>query len=479
MNMWMKTKIKALRSHLVFRLWAMMMTLVLFAIGFMWVVQIGLFEQNYAMASLKDARERTAGIMESLAGEDLGKDPNLLSVLSHGSSELFLINQDGKLLEMYSAGHPVSASDRKEEFFLNHFPSGPEKKETEFPAADQPYQQVLRRGRHVIGYEMGLPVTWNGEKCFLLIRTMLMTKTVMDFNRTQLFFLTVLLTLTASLLAAVFSRHFTRPIGQIRDSVERLTKNDFTEVPAFRREDELGQLSQSVVQLRYALQRLDVLRKELIANVSHELRSPLALIGGYAEMVRDITWKQDEQRTEDLNLIIRETNRMSRMVSDILDYSQLQAGYCQLKKESLNLCELLESEITWYRPLAQEHHITLELECMQEELLTEADASKMNQVIRNLLNNAVNHTADGGCIRITADSSRVSIANPGPPIPEEDRALIWERYQRSQHQSGRRLGTGIGLSIVRTILEAHHMAYGVDCRDGWNIFWFSCQSSRQ
>lgn len=196
-------------------------------------------------------------------------------------------------------------------------------------------------------------------------------------------------------------------------------------------------------------------------------------------MVRDITWKQDEQRTEDLNLIIRETNRMSRMVSDILDYSQLQAGYCQLKKESLNLCELLESEITWYRPLAQEHHITLELECMQEELLTEADASKMNQVIRNLLNNAVNHTADGGCIRITADSSRVSIANPGPPIPEEDRALIWERYQRSQHQSGRRLGTGIGLSIVRTILEAHHMAYGVDCRDGWNIFWFSCQSSRQ
>lgn len=126
--MWMKTKIKALRSHLVFRLWAMMMTLVLFAIGFMWVVQIGLFEQNYAMASLKDARERTAGIKESLAGEDLGKDPNLLSVLSHGSSELFLINQDGKLLEMYSAGHPVSASDRKEEFFLNHFPSGPEKK---------------------------------------------------------------------------------------------------------------------------------------------------------------------------------------------------------------------------------------------------------------------------------------------------------------------------------------------------------------
>lgn len=343
MNTWMKTKIQALRSHLVFRLWAMMMVLVFLAIGFMWVAQIGLFEQNYAIASLKDTRERTAGILESLAEEDIGKNPHLLSFLSHGNSELFLISQEGRLLEMYSAGHPVSSTDRRKEFFRNRFPT--EKKEQPFPAIDQPYQQVLRKSRHVIGYETGFPVTWNGSECFLLIRTMLMTKTVMDFNRQQLIVLTVLLTLTASLLAAVFSRHFTRPIGQIRDSVERLTKNDFTEVPPFHREDELGQLSQSVVQLRYALQRLDVLRKEVIANVSHELRSPLALIGGYAEMVRDITWKQEEQRTEDLNLIIREANRMSRMVSDILDYSQLQAGYCQLKKERLNLCKLLESAI--------------------------------------------------------------------------------------------------------------------------------------
>ena len=93
----------------------MMMVLVFLAIGFMWVAQIGLFEQNYAMASLKDTRERTAGILESLAEEDIGKNPHLLSFLSHGNSELFLISQEGRLLEMYSAGHPVSSTDR-------HFP---------------------------------------------------------------------------------------------------------------------------------------------------------------------------------------------------------------------------------------------------------------------------------------------------------------------------------------------------------------------
>lgn len=475
MNMWMKTKVHALRSHLVFRLWAMMMVLVFLSIGFMWVAQIGLFEQNYAMASLKDSKERALGVIESLSEEDIGKDPHLLSFLSHGNSELFLISQDGKILEMYSSGRPVNNADRREKLLKDIFPT--EKNERPFPAMDQPYQQILHPERHIIGYEIGFPVTWNGNECFLLIRTMLMTKSVVDFNRTQLIFLTVLLTLAASLLAAVFSRQITRPVRQIRDSVERLTKNDFTESSPLQRKDELGQLSQSVVQLRNALQRLDILRKEVIANVSHELRSPLALIGGYAEMVRDITWKQEKQRTEDLNLIIRESNRMSRMVSDILDYSQLQAGYCQLKKEKLNLCELLESEVTWYRPLVQEHHITLELKCVQKELLTEADASKMNQVIRNLLNNAVNHTADGECIKITADTTRISIANPGPPIPEEEQKIIWERYQRSQHQSSRRMGTGIGLSIVSTILEAHHMTYGVECRDGWNIFWFSFSSN--
>ena len=103
-----------------------------------------------------------------------------------------------------------------------------------------------------------------------------------------------------------------------------------------------------------ALQRVDVLRKEVIANVSHELRSPLSLIGGYAEMVRDITWRDDEKRSENLNLIIRETNRMSEMVSDIMDYSQFQSGYLQLNIGNYDLCEIVKTEILHYEPIAHE-----------------------------------------------------------------------------------------------------------------------------
>ena len=196
-------------------------------------------------------------------------------------------------------------------------------------------------------------------------------------------------------------------------------------------------------------------------------------------MVRDITWKDDLLREEDLNLIISEAKRMSDMVNDILDYSQLQAGCIQLKKDWYHLYDILESEVALYRPAAGKHHIRLKLECKNQRLLLYVDALKFSQVIRNLLCNAINHTDEGGEIQIVAQrlfdgTVFVSVTNPGKPIPEEERAKIWERYQRSQHQSGRRLGTGIGLSIVSTILDAHKIGYGVDCPEESIRFWFSC-----
>lgn len=131
---------------------------------------------------------------------------------------------------------------------------------------------------------------------------------------------------------AVLAKLFTSPILAIKKAVDALAAGDLTAKQGLKRRDEIGQLSCSVEKLGQALRRVDVLREEVIANVSHELRSPLALIGGYAEMVRDVTWKDDTQREENLNLIISEANRMSVMVSDILDYSQLQSGCLQLNR---------------------------------------------------------------------------------------------------------------------------------------------------
>ena len=274
----------------------------------------------------------------------------------------------------------------------------------------------------------------------------------------------------------MLSKIFTSPILAIKRTVDALAAGDLTAKPGLKRRDEIGQLSCSVEKLGQALQRVDVLRKEVIANVSHELRSPLALIGGYAEMVRDITWKDDTQREENLNLIIREAKCMSAMVSDILDYSQLQSGCLQLNRAEYDLCKIVENEVRHCEQSAQENHLTLSFDGPDKELNVQVDTLKISQVLRNLLNNAINHTKDGEVIAVSVvrdgQGYLVRVVNPGDPIPEEERTIIWERYQRSQHQAGRRQETGIGLSIVKAILDAHGMTYGVECQDGFTCFWF-------
>lgn len=512
---------------MVFRLWAFMMIPVMFGICFMWVVQIFLFEQNYANASVNEALDHLAPVMEDLRTRDIAEDDRLLSFISHVSGELLLISEDGELIKMYSSGHLV----QPQEWELKLNSPDPEmisqNHDFEELKEGHPYQHIQRFHGQIIGYELGFPVTYSGEPVYLILRNALMARTVLNLNRSQLIVLSILLTGIASVLAAVLSKQFTRPIFQIKESVDKLTQNDFSIAPDLDRQDELGQLSQSVGKLRQALQRLDVLRREVIANVSHELRSPLALITGYAEMVRDITWKDEEMRNENLNLIISESNRMSEMVNDILDYSQFSAGYSKLKKDWCDLRDIVTSELTRCRQAAAEHGITLTLQIADaqmpdslaqgtespdmpdtkstdtpstndqpaDQMHFQVDSLKMSQVMRNLLNNAINHTPENQeiFIRLLPDPASwpdfpaatqtdtlkscclVEVANPGDPIPEEDRAIIWERYQRSQHQSGRRLGTGIGLSIVSTILKAHDMPYGVDCKDGYNVFWFVCR----
>ena len=388
-----------------------------------------------------------------------------------------LVDSRGELLAFYTDGHSVDLSSLQEDGRI--WFTVRKSHEYQQVLQGKPYEKWVRDGRRFFAFEIGLPVQYDGQRCYAILHNTLKLHTILELNRRQLILLTVILTVAASLLSALLSRQFTKPIYTIKRAIDHLAKNDFSVKAGLRRRDELGDLSQSVDELGQALKRVDVLRKEVIANVSHELRSPLAIIAGYAEMVRDIDWREEEKREEDLNLIIDEAGRMSEMVNDILDYSLLQSGYIQLKKDLYNLCEIAESEVSNCAKSAAEHNIRLTFQTCLAEVPIEADALKMSQVFRNLLYNAINHTPDGQSISLTIEGTisegvRVSVINPGEPIPEEDRQIIWERYQRSQHENGRRHGTGIGLSIVSTILNAHGMSHGVDCRDGLTVFWFFC-----
>lgn len=509
---------------MVSQLWLMMMGLILFALVFLWLGQVFLFERTYSRTILEDTWKRLEPVMEKLQNDEFNEDDHMLPLMSRVmDSRLMLVDESGAPKAFYASGYEIPIPEDEPEYaFWSDICSG---EAADAIASRTSYQETRRLHRRLSAVLLGIPIRYDGEDSYLLLYHELDLDTLLRMNRRQLIGFCLILTIAASILAALCSRGFTRPLYAIRDAIDRLAGNDFSADLHFKRRDEIGRLADSVDTLGENLKRIDVLRKELIANVSHELKSPLALISGYAEMVRDIDWRDDGLREEDLNLIIEEAGRMSEMVNDILDYSQLQSGYLRLKPELYDICELAASETAHCAAGAAAYHIRLNFVSEPESVTIRADALKLSQVLRNLLYNAINHTPENGTITVqiaraggenptvrrtnsktlgaakaesaaTKDRStaardmsaaadagsavryRVSVINPGEPIPEEDRAVIWERYQRSQHQNGRHMGTGIGLSIVRTILEAHHMPYGVDCADGETSFWFECEEAK-
>ncbi|MCD8150432.1 MAG: HAMP domain-containing histidine kinase [Clostridiales bacterium] len=478
-----KRKVEYFFSSMAVRLWLIMMLLVAFTVGTMWIFQIIVMERNYTNMEMRETEERLEVLMEELSASDLAQDENLIADLNSAvNGKLMLVNEEGKLMGMYSYGHPIDLENDPVEISVwNDI----ENSDVYLSILErEPYTREIRDGSWLVSYEIGFPVLYGGQSAYVILyRSFTELYQVLNMNRLQLIGLSILLTLVSSIIAVLLSKRFTKPIYTIKTAVDEMAAGDLTAVPRLERKDEIGQLADSVCELGSALQRVEGLRREVIANVSHELRSSLALIGGYAEMVRDVHWSDDQKRAEDLNLIIRESRRMSEMVSDILDYSQIQAGYMKLHRDFYDLYEIIESTVRPYESHATEQQISIQFQTSQTEYMVRVDAIKISQVIRNLLYNAVNHTENGGKIEVTLESDEkeyiVSVRNTGEPIPEEERKLIWERYQRSQHQGGRKEGTGIGLSIVSTILEAHGMSYGVDCTDTENIFWFRCPKSNE
>lgn len=476
----MKHRFAFLQSGMTFQLWVMMMSLVAAAVLFTWIFQVILYKNSFKDAVLQNTLRKLEPVTESLQNGDYSDDVHFFPFLSRLlDARIALLDQSGKPIAFYSYGYQVELREGDPEYF---FLTDPQSPLPEIIRERRSFQQAGSQTSDFVSVQLGIPVLFRGEEGYLLIHQESRLDTIQYMNRRQTLVFGFLMTVSACFLAAVFSLYFTRPLLQIKDGIERLAENDFSVSLDLKRTDEIGRLADAVNNLGGKLKRLDTLRKELIANISHEFKSPLSLISGYAELVRDIDRDDRKKRDSHLNLIIEESRRMNEMVNDILDYSQFQSGFIRLNPEVFDFCELTESEVARCAQSASENRVTIAFLPDSECVTVRLDPLKISQVLRNLLNNAVNHTPDGGQITVRlklaghrdgTEGFRLLVSNPGDPIPEEDREFIWERYYRSQHQSGRRMGTGIGLSIVSTILDAHGMAYGVDCTDGETIFWFS------
>lgn len=297
--------------------------------------------------------------------------------------------------------------------------------------------------------------------------------------REQLWLITILLVAFSVILAVILTRKFAVPIRAVTGAAHELAAGNLNiQLPVPSR-DEIGELTMALNDLSVQLHQNEDLRKELIANVSHELRAPLAVIRGYAETVRDVSWPIEEKRTAQLSMISEEASRLSKVVTDILDYSKLQAGIEKLNISSFPVKSTLEQLMQRYEMAAADRGVRIDVQAVEHDV--RFDKVKFDQVMDNLLNNAISHADKGTSVRIFVTpgekASRIAVQNQGSTIPPDEIDRIWDRYYRAQTiGETRRLGTGLGLSIVKSILQKHGVTFGVYSEHGQTAFWFDTQA---
>ncbi|SFA41304.1 two-component system, OmpR family, sensor histidine kinase ResE [Anoxybacillus pushchinoensis] len=216
--------------------------------------------------------------------------------------------------------------------------------------------------------------------------------------------------------------------------------------------------------------RLDKLRKDFIANVSHELRTPIAMLQGYSEAIVDDVAATDEEKKELAKVIYDESLRIGRLVNDLLDLARMEAGHLTLHHEQVPLKPYIERIIHKFQALAKEKGVHLLVE-MNDELIVSFDPDRIEQVLTNLIDNALRHTDEGGEVRVIVDTDeevvRISVQDSGSGIPEEDLPFVFERFYKADKARTRgRSGTGLGLAIAKNIVDAHKGTIAVHSKLG-------------
>ena len=285
-----------------------------------------------------------------------------------------------------------------------------------------------------------------------------------EIIKKELVIVSIMVLLFSFLIGYFISKKLSKPIEKINKTAKIMAQGDYENAYFFIDENilELNELVTTLNQTNDELTKIDELQKEILANVSHDLKTPLTMIKAYAEMVRDLTYKDDIKREDNLNVIIEETDRLNLLVNDIIELTKINNDLQNLNITEFDLVELINSIINRFSIMDANFVFENKL-----PIIVKADKIRIEQVIYNLIINAINYTGKDKKVIINLKENdkyvHVEIKDTGKGIDEEDLKLIWKRYYKVDKKYRReKKGSGIGLSIVENILKKHKFNYGVN-----------------
>lgn len=463
------------------------------AILLCWVLNTTLLPRYYMHNKKEVLMENYQTISNASAQNELESDEFAVTfdnLCSNGNIMALILQQDGKVLRS-----SVNDLDALRTEFWDVLLHG-DKMEVLY--SNKQYQLLKKTDTRLDSeYLVLVGVLENGDMVLMRTAVESIRESAAISNRFLLF--AGAAAIVASILVAFFTtRHITKPLQQLTDISKRMVDLDFnakyeSDQSNSYEVEELGNhinrlsenLERTISELKTAnveLQddiekkiQIDEMRKEFLSNVSHELKTPLALIQGYAEGLQECINDDAESREFYCEVIIDEADKMNRMVKKLLTLNQLEFGNDQVIMERFDMTELIRGVANSTKILMEQKGIRLELE-NSEEAWVWGDEFKVEEVITNYMSNAINHADGEKLIRVfytrSEDKLRVSVFNTGQPIPEEDIEKIWVKFYKVDKARTREYGgSGIGLSIVKAIMDSFYQRCGVINHEDGVEFW--------
>ncbi len=332
---------------------------------------------------------------------------------------------------------------------------------------------------------VGVPVEENGETegyliIFSLAKSINETTSIL---KRQFALIALISIAVSSLFAFMLAKYFAKPLLLIKSVSDSISKGRYGLQVSVKNNDEIGLLSKSINRMSRELAKIEALRRDFIANVTHEFKTPLSVIKTYSEMIRDIDIDDRDSISYDAGVILDETERLNSMVSDMIYLSNIQSDNSSLSPEKINVCDMFRDIVDRSINAASAAGISIVKECADPVFIT-ADREKIERCLMNFTVNSINHTPSGKSIYLRAaknndGSVKISVQDEGCGISESDLSYIWERFYKvdKARKSGPK-GTGLGMSIAKDILDMHGFEYGISSREGeGTTVYFSAKPS--
>ena len=341
------------------------------------------------------------------------------------------------------------------------------------------YDQELQMDTVVIGKVLGSGDEVSG---YLFMNAILKQSGTNTRAQKQLIIIaSLILLIIGSIISFIVSRMLSVPIARITESAKRMAKGDYNTKFEGGSCLEVDELATALTYAEHEISKADMMQRDLIANISHDLRTPLTMLKAYAEMIRDLSGDNPVKREAHLKIIIDETDRLAALVNDILDLSKLENGSQKLETQQIDVSAWLSDIIQRYKGVSEQmgYHISF---TPDESCMVECDAAKMERVVCNLINNAINYTGEDKQVFVsqinTEDAVRIEVRDTGQGIEPDKIKKIFDKYYRSENHKREVVGTGLGLSIVKAILKLHNFSFGVHSKLGeGSVFWFELRKS--